>query len=132
MAKSLELESYPESYIDELSSLLDYVAASNPGIPAAQLQQLLRGVAQDLRVEEQLAITKIESSPFSAGSRKTKGFARYVPLYHNKYFIKYQVFPLHTTTQKVQFVLLEKLIRQNSGAYNANFIDDLKTIDVSN
>ncbi len=128
MATSKELGTYPPSYMDELHELLDFISSQNPHYGYAEL----RKITDQFRKEEQRAIGDTELRPLSAGSFKHDQIARYVPFYGGNYFIKYftiPVFPSKSTD--VQFVLLERVIRQNSGAYNSKFIKDLPVVDIS-
>lgn len=128
MAVSRELESYSASYVAHLTQLLDQVLLSNPHYDYDDL----RGVTDDFRNSEQTAIAKIEAGPLLAGTHKVDPISRYAPFYHNLYLIKYFAVPANAATNPgVSVVLLEKIVRQKSGAYNAHFLKDIPSIDLS-
>lgn len=127
MATSKELESYLISYIDALTDILEFARNNNPHFGYNEL----RNISLEFRNAEQMAIVDIEQRPLSAGSFKHDILSRYAPFFHNNFFIKYYTFPAGiTVSQNVRYVFLEKVVRQNSGAHNANFIDKLPSIDI--
>jgi len=128
LATSKELESYLPSYIDALTEILEFARNNNPHFGYKEL----RNISLEFRNAEQMTIADIEQRPLSAGSFKHDIFSRYAPFFHNNFFIKYYTFPVGTTvSQNVRYVFLERVVRQNSDSYNANFIDKLPVIDIS-
>ena len=126
MAVSKELDTYPQSYLVALGELLDFVAVENPHFG----QRELRVIAKDFRNAEQVLISDIELLPLTAGSFKHNKLFRYAPFYRN-YFIKYIPIPPNAETNPdVTHVLLERVIRQNSGTYNGNFMNSVSDIDL--
>lgn len=128
MATSRELITYPQSYLDALQDLLDYHLDQYPNHGYTEL----RTISSNFRNSEQKAIRSIEQLPLALGNIKNGSISRYVPFFHNNFFIKYFVIPPQaSTTSGVNFVLLESVVRQNSGVYNSGFIRSLPSIDIS-
>lgn len=126
MAVSRELYTYPSSYVDALMELLALVSKQNPHFGHHEL----RLIAQDFRNAEQAIIADVEKAPLNVGKFKHDKLSRYASFYDN-FFIKYfSIPPMAGTNPSVTHVLLERVVRQNSGAYNAKFLKDLPEIDI--